>query len=292
MVGQRGGDQTVLRSYISKNAVTQRSSVITIDCNTNKVTQCGEANYGGQSPQTKLISRSTNATPGETHTKHGKTSSRKKKRKRQFSKLEIKEVERSLVELHADQHLPDRFVEQDSLLCPGVTDVLPSGRVLGGGIRKEHAVRRSKKDVQTLAAIQTDSGGRVNLLSDVWQNVSKVHLLGAQLVLFGVLLTYSLEPVGDRHDGIAIAQDLEKLLKRVLHEKWNVCGLVTNNAGQCGRATRILALRWPQIVFLFCFGPNVNNLVKAVVKTSFQDIAVNAATVVNIINGCSAKWLK
>ena len=74
----------------------------------------------------------------------------------------------------------------------------------------------------------SESSGRVNLLSDVWQNVSKEHLLGSQLSLFGT--------VGYRHDGIAIAEELEKLLEKAQDSGWEVIAVVTDDAGQCGRA--------------------------------------------------------
>lgn len=135
------------------------------------------------------------------------------------------------------------------------------------------------------------TNGWVNLLSDVWQNISKEHLLGCQLSLFGILLTYALLPAGDEHHGIAIAKQLEQLLERAQLEGWCVGAMATDNAGQCGRARRILAIRWPQVVFLFCFAHDVNNLVKAVLKSNFNGIASKAATAVNILNASSSKWL-
>ncbi|KAF4148473.1 hypothetical protein GN958_ATG02314 [Phytophthora infestans] len=57
-----------------------------------------------------------------------------KKEKRRFSKSEIRQIECYLIELHADNHLPDRHIEQASvlrfleLLCPGISDVIPSRR--------------------------------------------------------------------------------------------------------------------------------------------------------------------
>ncbi|POM76825.1 Hypothetical protein PHPALM_5899 [Phytophthora palmivora] len=200
--------------------------------------------------------------------------------------------------MHADNHLPDRFIEKESvlrlleLLCPGIRDILPSRRVLGGRILKEHAKRCTTKYSDALGGIQNETGGRVNVLAGVWQNIAKDHLLGVQLVLFGVILTYSLLPVGDRHDGIVIAEDLEKVLKRAHSEKWNIGAIVTDNAGQCGRARRILTLRWPQIVVLHCFAHDSNNLVKAVLKTSVRDVGDQAAAAVNCINASSSKWLK
>ncbi|KAF4132291.1 hypothetical protein GN958_ATG18524, partial [Phytophthora infestans] len=38
----------------------------------------------------------------------------KKKQRRQFTRSEVKQIECALVELHADNHLSDRFIEQES----------------------------------------------------------------------------------------------------------------------------------------------------------------------------------
>ncbi|KAF1782443.1 hypothetical protein GQ600_15694 [Phytophthora cactorum] len=104
--------------------------------------------------------------------------------KRQFSRSEIKQLERALVEMHADNRLPDRFIEQESvlrvleILCPGVTAMLPSRRILGGRLLKEHAKRCFEKAIEALRTMQTNTEGRVNLSSDVWMNIAKEHLLG------------------------------------------------------------------------------------------------------------------
>lgn len=222
----------------------------------------------------------------------------KKKYRRQFTQRERKVIEFSLIEMHADNHLPDRFIEQESVLrfldivSPGLRDVLPSRRVLGGRVLKEHATRCAEKDTETLRALQEETGGRINILSDVWKNISKEHLLGVQLTLFGVVLTYSLEPCDDRHDGLSTAEDLETIIKRAIKDGWSIGACVTDNAGQCGRARRILAIRWPNIVFIICFAHDVNNLVRSVLKTAFPIVAGQAADAVKCLNASSSKWLK
>ncbi|GMG18015.1 unnamed protein product [Phytophthora fragariaefolia] len=84
---------------------------------------------------------------------------------------------------------------------------------------------------------------------------------------------------------------LEQVLEQVQQEQWRVGAIITDNAGQCRRARQILAIRWPHIVFLFCFAHDVNNLVKSVLRSSFKDIAAQAATAVKIVNTSSSKWL-
>ncbi|GMF57770.1 unnamed protein product [Phytophthora fragariaefolia] len=150
---------------------------------------------------------------------------------------------RSIIEMHADNHLPDRLIERDSvlrfleLLVPGITDILPSRRTLGSRILKEHVARCKAIETNDLKTIQDSTNGWINILSDVWQNICKEHLLGCQLSLFGALLTYALLPAGDEHHGVAIAAQLEKLLEQVLQDQWQVGAIVSDNAGQCGLKT-------------------------------------------------------
>ncbi|KAG1686443.1 hypothetical protein DVH05_004871 [Phytophthora capsici] len=199
-----------------------------------------------------------------------------KHEKRKFSRSEYKQIERSLIKLHADNHLADRFIEQDStqrfmeLVCPGLTDILPSHRALGTRVLKEHAARCKSVNADALRLMKESTKGWVNLLSDS--------------------IADDLLPAGPHH-GIAIAKQLEEVSERALGEKWRVGACVTDDAGQFGRARRILALRRPQVVFLHCFAHAVNNLVKTVLKSSFRDVATKAANAVNAINASSSKWL-
>ncbi|KAG7383151.1 hypothetical protein PHYPSEUDO_003982 [Phytophthora pseudosyringae] len=138
-------------------------------------------------------------------------SAKKKPKKKPFSKSEVKQIECSLVEMYADNHLSDRFIEQDSvlhfleLLCPGISAILPSRRVMGSRILKEHAGRCTKQATEDLRTMQTRTGGRINLLADVWQNIYKDHRWGVILSLFEATLTYALTPAGDQHHGVAQA---------------------------------------------------------------------------------------
>lgn len=97
----------------------------------------------------------------------------KKKQRRQYTRSEVKQIECALVELHEDNHLSDRFIEQESvlrfleLICPGLTAILPSRRTLGGRVVVEHAQRCRSKETKALSDMQASTGGRVNLSSDV-----------------------------------------------------------------------------------------------------------------------------
>ncbi|GMG15955.1 unnamed protein product [Phytophthora fragariaefolia] len=220
-----------------------------------------------------------------------------KPQKRVFTKSEIKCLENALIEAHAANKLSDRLMEDPAILrflelvCPGISKILPSRHVLGKRILMEHAKRYQEIEVESLKSVVKKTGGWVNILSDGWMNIKKEHLVGCQLSLFGVILTYGLYPAGDEHHGIAIAMQLEQVLKQAQQEQWRVGAIITDNAGQCRRARQILAVRWPHIVFLSCFAHDVNNLVKSVLRSSFKDIAAQTATAVKIVNASSSKWL-
>lgn len=131
----------------------------------------------------------------------------------------------------------------------------------------------------------------MNYLSDVYQNVARRHLLTCQLCMFGIVVQFELLPVDSAHHDIAIAKQMEGSLMRALVLGWIIGAVVTDDAGQCARARRILALRWPNIVFLRCFAHDVNNLVKAVLKTMFKTVTKQAASAMASLNSSSAKWL-
>lgn len=146
-----------------------------------------------------------------------KRSSPKPKSQRRLSKLQKQELERLLVEFQAGNFLPDMFIERTctiallEFLWPGITAYLLSRRVMGGRITKSHAAHCRDIQTQKLKEEQTNTGGFVNFLSDVFQNISREHVMGCQFLLFGKTLTYALPKAGSRHDGVAMAQEMESI---------------------------------------------------------------------------------
>jgi len=209
----------------------------------------------------------------------------------------VSTFESLLVEFQADHKLPDTFIAKDStvrlieFLCTGASRFSPAPRTLGGRVLDERAALCQAKAETKLKSVQNRTGGRVNLLSDVWMNVAKVHLLGCQLSLLGHTVSYQLAKVGARHDGLALAEQMDGILQKAYRQGWNVGAVVTDNAGQCERARGILILKWPRVIFLYCHAHDINNLVKSVLNRSFCDVAKAAAGAVNALNASSSKWL-
>ncbi|KAI9895414.1 hypothetical protein PsorP6_019015 [Peronosclerospora sorghi] len=95
----------------------------------------------------------------------------------------------------------------------------------------------------------------------------------------------------DSSGWLAISQYLEGLLLKLFTEGWTVGGLITDNAGQCARARRILARRWPSIVSLFCFAHQDNLLVKDVLARIFGSVDEQATAMINALSHSTSKWL-
>lgn len=207
------------------------------------------------------------------------------------------EFERLLVEYQADNQLPDLFITRPStrrlleFVNKHCIPPLPTRQILGGRILDTYSKEGIADEESSLKQTVDLTGGRVNFLSDVWMNISKTHLLGCQLSLHGNVCALGLYPTNHRHDGVAIAEQMEKIMLEVQAKGWVIGAVVTDDAGQCSRARRILALRWPRVVFVRCFAHAVNNLVKAVLNTAFRRVTAKASDVVKTLNASSSKWL-
>ncbi|OWZ08252.1 hypothetical protein PHMEG_00019234 [Phytophthora megakarya] len=65
---------------------------------------------------------------------------------------------------------------------------------------------------RTLYNSLTYRGGRMKFLSDVWQGIARLHVLGCMIAMFATIVSYGLFVTGSRHDGIAIAQPMENVM--------------------------------------------------------------------------------
>ncbi|POM79205.1 Hypothetical protein PHPALM_3172 [Phytophthora palmivora] len=180
-------------------------------------------------------------------------STKKQKRIDQFFTGASRDAEREifmklLVEFQADNGIPETFIERLSTVrllrhvSKMTADVMPvpTRKKLGGAILDAYALDCETQDSSALREVQgCGEGARVNFLGDVWQNISRAHLLGCQLVLFGSGMTYVLLQTGSLHDAIAIAQQMESVMEKMESDGWIIGGVVTDNSGQCGRGRRI-----------------------------------------------------
>jgi hypothetical protein len=164
-----------------------------------------------------------------------------------------------LLEFQAEANLPESFVSRQSFqrrikFCNvEAAKALPTRQLLGGPILNKYVEKVDLGDRAALkAAPPPSSGKRVDFLSDAWENITKTHILGVILSFASLCVTFGTFTCGSRHDNLAIAEHLESILLYVITQGWDVSAIVTDNISNCARARRILALRSPKIVFLFC----------------------------------------
>ncbi|OQR85881.1 hypothetical protein ACHHYP_11229 [Achlya hypogyna] len=152
---------------------------------------------------------------------------------------------------------------------------LPTRRDLGGRILARYGDPAMTQDTVAMKSMMA-GGLRVN------ETTAKTHLLGVILAVAGHVSLYGTYQCGDRHDAIAVSKQLHVHLKAIQDDGW-VGAVATDNAGSCARARRFLALKWPRVVFRFCFAHQVLLLVKDLLKTPLADVLSQAQAV--------AKWL-
>jgi hypothetical protein len=203
-----------------------------------------------------------------------------------------------LLEFQAEANLPELFINRQSFrrlikLCNAeAAKALPTRQLLGGIILNKYADKVDSGDHAALKVATPPGLGKcVNFLSDAWENIAKMHILGVILSLAGLCVTFGTFTCGSRHDGLAIVKHLESILLSMIAQGWDVGAIVTNNAGNCAQAQCILALCWPKIVFLFCYVHQINLLVKDVIATSWQIMVSQAHTIVSTLNKSTVKWL-
>ncbi|KAG3112702.1 hypothetical protein PI124_g6660 [Phytophthora idaei] len=98
-----------------------------------------------------------------------------------FTSTEIKTFWCLLLEYQAEALLPASFVELRSFkrlltfLNPrcAATGAVPRRQVLGGQVLNEYSNLHSIEQRDDVTAMQQRTGGRINMLSDVWENVAK-----------------------------------------------------------------------------------------------------------------------
>ncbi|KAK1935811.1 hypothetical protein P3T76_010505 [Phytophthora citrophthora] len=69
---------------------------------------------------------------------------------------------------------------------------LPTRKKLSGSILQNQASQYQQQYESVLRECQASTGGRVNFMSDAWQNIARAILFGCHLTRFGVAVTYGL----------------------------------------------------------------------------------------------------
>jgi hypothetical protein len=148
----------------------------------------------------------------------------------------------------------------------------------------------------------TDRDGRIatllkgghfsGFIVDTWQSIAKVHIEGLLLKTGPSTFVVESSVADSDHHGIAVATGWETIVRERLTIDPKFRFFLSDDAGQCGRARRILALRFAFLLWLKCFAHQVNLMVRYLLRLAqFRTIMDQATGSVNAINASSSKWL-
>jgi hypothetical protein len=130
------------------------------------------------------------------------------------------------------------------------------------------------------------------MMVDGWEAIDKTHIEGVLLKAGQETFLLTAVPPGSEHHGIAVATMWENIIDThaKAHKPW-LRYFCSDNAGQCARARRILALRRPHIIWMFCWAHQVNLMVGHLMsKSTFAGVCNGAVKAANAIRGSSSKW--
>lgn len=217
---------------------------------------------------------------------------------RDLSAAEKAELDKRLLLLVVDRRLPFSFVESDAfidvvrVLRQSAVPRIPSRRQLGGTILDTAAVHAKTQSRNVVKGLLRGSA-KGTLMLDGYQTSDGTHVLGAVIGIGPERFVLDAKEEGYEHDGIATAIEIASVIDDVEQDGDFPIGCVcTDDAGQCGRARRILALRYPHLVFLRCLAHQVNLLMKHVLSDStLRSTAEDAVTAASLLVRSSAKLL-
>ena len=148
-----------------------------------------------------------------------------------------------------------------------------------------------------------DGGRNAGFVYDGWKDVSKKHM--EDLILTLDCFNFAIDSIkGDsEHNGIAVAWGIEQIFTKlesdydVNSEGWwppiTINYYCSDDAGQQARARRILARRFPHILWVRCYAHQINLMVKALLnKPLFCETLEQASGAAKAVNASSSKWLK
>ena len=214
-----------------------------------------------------------------------------------MSEEEVFDMEEKLIEMIVDNHLAFNIVERPSFLrfvaslrntantrIPGRTKVKEKLLVNAATIAKEDLLAHVKNEL--------NKGHLPGLIVDVWMNVRKVHIEGVILKAGDGFFALQADQADFEHDGMAVARGWEGLIIRFGDEYHGLFYFLSDDAGQCARARRILALRHPHIIWMRCWAHQINLMVRTLLESAgFAVVCKQAIMAANKITASSSKWL-
>ena len=212
---------------------------------------------------------------------------------RGLTAAEIPTFQKLCLNLVVDTHNPFTFPKEPSFaevcefLRPGSSDFLPSRFVVSGRLLNQAAEEAQRADDYFIQKAK-ERGYLRAIAIDGWKDQSKLHVEGI-VNLYGA--ESYLEPSeisGSEHHGIAVAKMLENMYLTREDDLWSI---VTDEAGQCSRAKRIVNRRFPHFLLNKCWAHQVNLMVNALLSLpEFAGVTDQACKIATTLNTSSSKW--
>jgi hypothetical protein len=204
-----------------------------------------------------------------------------------------------VLEFIIDTHSPFNLVEQDSFhrvvnyLRSGSAESLVGRHALAGSrLNQRYKEAVARRDMSILGSL---NGGHYGaFLVDGWEMANTKHCEGVILKLGSETFLLDALKGGSNHDGVSTARMWEEEIffgdegrKYKEHVKY----FMTDEAGYCGRAKRILALRHPNILFGKCWAHQINLMVGHLWEISdYAEWVSKAITSASKVKKSSSKW--
>lgn len=176
---------------------------------------------------------------------------------RALNEAQSAQFQQLLLEMTVSMALPFRWIERAEarrvfqFLRPAILPSLPSRRQLSDVILPQRAAIARENSLREISE-QRERGVHIGLSCDGWKNVSRQHVLGVIIATSTVSFCYGHRECTDQHHGIEAAAEIEQLLLELEEKALHISSVCTDDAGQCGRARRILSLRHPRLHFEPC----------------------------------------
>ena len=215
---------------------------------------------------------------------------------RPMSEEEVVDMEEKLIEMIVDCHLPFNIVERPSFLrFVASIRTMAASRIPGRTKTKEKLLRNAaieaKEDLLQHIKNELQKGHLAGIIVDTWMNVAKVHLEGVILKAGDGFFALQADQADFEHHGVAVARGWEALILS-FNDDYDIRYFLSDDAGQCGRARRILALRHPHMIFMRCWAHQINLMVRTLLELAgFAAVCKQAIVAATKITASSSKWM-
>ena len=179
----------------------------------------------------------------------------------------------------ACSHLPFNVVEQGWLramlapINPFVLEIMPSKHTIRAVLKDEVSnIEDGMQKLEETAFADNKLPASVTLAMDVWISPSRERIMGAHFSCKGASYPTSVSMQHQRETAVNVAKIAEELLSGKEHF---VTNYVSDDAASNRKARRILALRYPHMLFHKCLAHQINLIVKDFLRISGGVVELN-----------------